>query len=429
MKRKILWVLATSILVIAVGEVIFVVHGNSGTKPYLDTRKVGEHFVWEYRRNGTEMIDLFKDNSHRALVTETVSTKNGGWMGFTLDINKLNLRDPDTFGMAIHETEESVLSMVSSYMADGERVVWDEKHDQLVGKGRYDTIRMYDYRTKIETTIESHPYPSTITVYKPWINGDYIVYVKEDGEDISSIYLYDINAKTSKRITPESVYATSPKKYGNYICWVDFRNQETTGLDIYGYDISKQQEFPIVTTPGSQSRFFMNDRYVLFKGAETATDHNNLGVYVFDLQNKTTTTITTNEINEARISSGSNADDTYVCWDEKVTNNNGTFWAVAYKKVSDSQSTFVTDTNTLDYHQAPDMVTQSYVGWRKGELKNSTGIPYLYDLSTQNNLQLDENSTQCLNIFIDNKYAMWTRWRQSSGSDYEELNICGCELP
>jgi len=75
------------------------------------------------------------------------------------------------------------------------------------------------------------------------------------------------------------------------------------------------------------------------------------------------------------------------------------------------------------------MITQSYVGWRKGELKNSTGVPYLYDLNTQNNLQLDENSTQCLNIFIDNKYAMWTRVRQFNGNDYEELNICGCELP
>ncbi|NLI40868.1 MAG: hypothetical protein GX421_06790 [Caldisericales bacterium] len=428
MRKKMLGISVVSVIAIAIGVAIFASISLADT---LDLRTVSGHTVWEFRRNGSEIVHyLFENNSHRVLATEFVDDQNGGWMGLTFDIDNFNLQNPNPLNALVHQTESTVLGMSSNYQTDETNVVWDEKHDQQSGDPRFDKIKMYNYNTDTTTTIESYPYPSTVSVHSPWVSGNYVVYVrKPTSTSITSVYLYNISTQTSSRISPQSTAATSPKIKGNYVCWLDYRNEATTGIDIYGYDISTQQEFTVTTASGNQYLFFMNDRYVLFKGAETATDHNNMGVYVFDLQNKTTTTITTSEINEARMSSGSNADNTYVCWDEKVTNNNGTFWAVAYKKVSDNQPTFITDTSTLDYHQVPDMITQSYVGWEKGVCKNAMGVPYLYKMSNQTHTQLDENTCIGSSIIIDNSWIMWTRFRHNEGNNYEEFNICGCALP
>ncbi len=427
MKRRTLGIL-TLVVVVAVVGIVAVTIAN--TAPDLKLRTVNGHIVWEWAQKGVETFPhLFSDNSHMATIKEFNSAKNGGWIGVLFDIDSFDLLNPDPQNAELLETD-ATLGMSSKFRTDEECVVWEELHDQPDGEKRFDTIKLFDIAASTTETIIEFPYPSPVSVMSPDVSGNIVVFErKTQPNNVHTIYSFDRTTEVTTPISPTETSQAYPQIEGNYVCWLDWRNEETTGIDILGYNLSTNQEFIVNILPGDIHYFHMNSRYVLYKGILTE-DYNNLGLYLYDLQTQSTITITENEINEGYISVGTNSDDTYVCWDEQITNDNGTFWAVKYKKVSDNNSTFVTGTTTIENHQVPSSAFQTHIGWVEGFEKNSTGIPFLYKIATGNNFQLDDGEPDCGGITMDDTFVMWYKcstYETENGTALDE-NICGCML-
>ena len=427
-KKTKIWLLPL-ISIILISSAVFV-YARLHTVSYLDTRTVGNLTVLEFRESGTEeLLGLAEDNSHRVLSKSYTGNDNGGWTGLTVDIDNFDFLNPDPEDAIVHQTDFGSLAMSSRYQTDGSSIVWDEKHDFAGPTSRFDKIMLYNLTTQSTTSVSSNPYPSTASVHTPWVSGNYVVYSKKESANSNlHVYLYNATTYATTRISPINSAASDAKIYGNYIVWLDWRNENTTGIDIYGYNINTHQYFTVSSASGDQYTFCMNNRYVLYKGGDN-NNNNHQGLFLYDLTNGVTSTISPNDINQAFMSSGSTANNTYICWDEPVTNANGTFWAVKFKKISDSITSSVTDTSTLDYDQVPSTINSSYVGWCKGFQKNSTGVPFLYKMLDQTNTQIDENGSNCFGISMDDTWVMWSRVRDFGSSDSEEINICGCALP
>jgi beta propeller repeat protein len=56
----------------------------------------------------------------------------------------------------------------------------------------------------------------------------------------------------------------SPSISGDMVVWQDWRNQATSGLDIYGYDLTTGKEFPVVVKPGPDSAPRISGQWVVY---------------------------------------------------------------------------------------------------------------------------------------------------------------------
>jgi len=75
---------------------------------------------------------------------------------------------------------------------------------------------------------------------------------------------------------------SGPAISGNIVVWTDGRNAATTGLDIYGYDLSAGREFPICTMPGEQRLSDISGNIVVWRDAR-AFDASGMDIYAYDL--------------------------------------------------------------------------------------------------------------------------------------------------
>ena len=57
---------------------------------------------------------------------------------------------------------------------------------------------------------------------------------------------------SEERITTDTSDQVHPAIYGDIVVWQDNRNQATTGLDIYGYNLKTKEELPICTFTANQ---------------------------------------------------------------------------------------------------------------------------------------------------------------------------------
>ncbi|MFP6621213.1 MAG: dockerin type I domain-containing protein [Pirellulaceae bacterium] len=112
------------------------------------------------------------------------------------------------------------------------------------------------------------------------ISGDWIVY--SDGRNGNSdIFAYQVSSGTEIQVTTNDKEQMSPLISGNLIAWVDRRNWDgqsdpyLRGNDVYGYDLSTGQEFPISAKPYSSRIIGVDGNLVAVnEGYEVLLDKN-----------------------------------------------------------------------------------------------------------------------------------------------------------
>ncbi len=118
---------------------------------------------------------------------------------------------------------------------DGNLVAWTDDRD---GPGKTD-IFGYDLSTNTEFRVtDSHD------AHDPAVAGSYIVYV---GSDNSGIYVYNRADGSTRQISSTTSHTrATPRISGTIVVWEDER-AGTGKQDIWGYDLSTNTEFPVVT--------------------------------------------------------------------------------------------------------------------------------------------------------------------------------------
>ena len=69
----------------------------------------------------------------------------------------------------------------------------------------------------------------------------------------NDVYFYDLVASTEAAVCTEPGDQMGPQLSGNWIVWMDARDVETSSWDIYGFDLASGIERPICTAPGYQA--------------------------------------------------------------------------------------------------------------------------------------------------------------------------------
>jgi len=108
-------------------------------------------------------------------------------------------------------------------------------------------------------------------------------------QEAGDIYISDFPPSPGKEtlLTTARSAQTRPVTDGRYIGWVDYRNEPNpNGLnaDIYGYDLSTKQEFPIYVAPGPQGFPRVWGNFVAWEDSTKGiNDHDIFGATISDL--------------------------------------------------------------------------------------------------------------------------------------------------
>ncbi len=117
---------------------------------------------------------------------------------------------------------------------DGMTVVWKDDRG----------MRGYDLTTGISPEFEISP----TFGWTPLVDGNTIVWTEwRDGS--FNIYGYDLTTENEFPICTDAAHQGATGISGEIVVWYDDRNGD---WDIYGYDLSSNQEFAICTAPGDQ---------------------------------------------------------------------------------------------------------------------------------------------------------------------------------
>ena len=105
---------------------------------------------------------------------------------------------------------------------------------------------------------------------KPKVHGDHVVYMDlrhgdSDGFgdwNHAAVYLYGISTKETKQIAGGEWIASYPDIWGNTVVWMDYRNctdpnnkNDMNNVEIWGYDITTEQQFQLTNLPGRRKAF------------------------------------------------------------------------------------------------------------------------------------------------------------------------------
>lgn len=433
MSRKKWLIVMTVSIIILIGAGLFVYNRfRAFAEGQISTRTVDGRTVYEWREIGDQSYPrLSPDNSHKmTMVNYGEELFVAAYKGYYRDLSDLQDLIDNPSGTSVTPNN---LNIGSNMSTDGTNIVWAE----FPSSGQ-DKIRGYNISTSSNFDIDT----GTVFPYKaaPVISGNYVVWQAKKnnaGTGLNQIFVLNLATSATTQLTNnDSIEHWDPAVSGTKVIWLDQRNYATTGEDIYGYNLATSSEFTVTTMSGNQSSFKFNGRYVLYAGSHIipgATGNNSetmakcMGLYLYDTQNNTTTTIVQSNIQISPAYFLSNESDARIVWSEKITNGNGTFWAVKHKKVSDNSASYISNTSTLADHQFPEFVTSSHIFYSKAAAEDELGLPYCYKLSNNTHYQLDNRN--CLNLTADNTYALWTTIRTEDNEADEGDNICCTVLP
>ena len=110
-----------------------------------------------------------------------------------------------------------------------------------------------------------HQIPGLMGAESPDISGNWIVYADHRNGNMD-IFAYQINTGTEKRITTNTDSQTNPRIHGNLIVWEDWRNDNGawSNCDIYGYDLSTEQEFVVSNQPVMEELIGVDGNIIAF---------------------------------------------------------------------------------------------------------------------------------------------------------------------
>lgn len=158
----------------------------------------------------------------------------------TTNSNKINA---DIYYYNFLTTQTKQITTNTAYQTSpsiwGNRIVWEDYRNAQTVSTNAD-IYLYDVLTGQETQITTNGAAQMF----PDIWEDKIVW-EDYRNGVGDIYMFDITTKTERAISTFNSYKTHPVIYGNWIIWQDYRNGKTQA-DLYGYDLSTNQEYPIV---------------------------------------------------------------------------------------------------------------------------------------------------------------------------------------
>lgn len=101
--------------------------------------------------------------------------------------------------------------------------------------------------------------PSIQDEVSPNIQGGRVVWQDLRNPGAGEIYFYNLETAQSQRLTTNLFNKLNPAIYNNWIVWQDGRNIQ---LDLYGYDLLRQKEFRITSTPEDESQPYINGEWV-----------------------------------------------------------------------------------------------------------------------------------------------------------------------
>lgn len=180
--------------------------------PYTD----GRYVVWQGRQTNGNWDVFIKDLASSAPVTTVTGT---------LEVDEIN--PAIDWPWVVYQRRSAAIpgapwQLVATNLSSGQRfVVWSSTQDQL----------------------------------DPDIQGSKLVW--QDWRDVGpgEIYFKDLESGEQRRITTNTFGQYNPAVYGNWIVWQDNRNNQ---VDLYGYDLSRNLEVRLTSTPENETRPYLD---------------------------------------------------------------------------------------------------------------------------------------------------------------------------
>lgn len=103
--------------------------------------------------------------------------------------------------------------------------------------------------------------PSTQNEIAPCVQAGRVVWQDWRDPGPGEIYFADLGAQTVRRITTNTFGQYNPVIYDNWIVWQDNRNVEQ---DLYGFDLLRNSEIRITSTPEDETQPYLNGPWVFY---------------------------------------------------------------------------------------------------------------------------------------------------------------------
>jgi beta propeller repeat protein len=207
------------------------------------------------------------------------------------DIYGYDVKTATTFAVCTNAAQQ-VAPRIS-----GNWVVWQDKRSGswVIYGARIDTATdTVGPAAPISPEPDSHPRQADPQQTEPDVSGDFVVWVDNRygdkdilGYDAAADYTFDVCADAAGAVQDQ------PAVSGDTVVWRDARNAETSGTDIYGYDLRTGHEFPVCQARGDQSSPAVDQDLVVWSDARAATHSLDVRGYDLTLQQAFPVAVTT----------------------------------------------------------------------------------------------------------------------------------------
>ena len=250
---------------------------------------------------------------------------------------------------------------------DGDIVVWDDHPEGAAKRGIYG----YILSTSSPFTVDNRPaYQGS-----PDISGNIVVW-RDDRDGATHIYGRDLSPSgTGFSVCLSDTSPALPAVSGNTVVWQDERNRwspDFSGMDVYGYNLVTTTEFAVCTDPGDQGVESGGPHTVAISGDIVVwqDDRNgNWDIYGHDLSSDEQFSIVT----EDSAQEGPAVSGDIIVWQDE---RNGNWDIYAYDLSSDTEFAVCTVGGDQKYPS----IDGNFIVWC--DLRSGSSSIYGYDLST-----------------------------------------------
>lgn len=179
-----------------------------------------------------------------------------------------------------------------------QRLVSDTSYKEIIWIGGGKLVWV-DYRHKTASDVNGEIYILPIggnaqrltetTAYEgePFTDGSRVVWTEYSQGSIGNIEMLTLSSGERKIIDPRSTHQGSPRVYGDWVVWVDYRNtgSDAKNGDIFAHRISTGETRAICTAPKFQGKPFVHDNFLVWEDFRNAeADSLNADIYGYDLE-------------------------------------------------------------------------------------------------------------------------------------------------
>ena len=207
----------------------------------------------------------------------------------------------------------------------------------------------------------------------PKSDGRYVTWTDMRNRDTTGndVYVYDLVTSTETAVCTQSGDQMDPQLSGTWVVWMDARNYETSNWDIYGYDLATGTERAICTAPGFQGSPRISGDWVVWED-EANTSASGQDIYAYSLATGETLPVCTAPSNQL----GPHVSGNWVVWlDER--NWNASRWDLYAKNLVTGEEHAVC---TAPENQWNLDVSGDWVVWTDRRSESTSG----YDIYARN---------------------------------------------